>query len=81
MRRFLSMALSAIVALSAMVGCSYDDTALWREMEQVKDRVTSLEEAVIKTNEDIVALQAIVDKDGEAAPAEEASAEAAPAEA
>ena len=55
------MALSAIIALSAVVGCSYDDTALWREMEQVKDRVTSLEEAVIKTNEDIVALQTIVD--------------------
>ena len=55
------MALSAIAALSAMVGCSYDDTALWREMEQVKDRVSSLEEAVIKTNEDIVALQTIVD--------------------
>lgn len=43
------------------MGCSYDDTALWREMEQVKDRVTTLEEAVIKTNEDIVALQTIVD--------------------
>ena len=43
------------------MGCSYDDTALWREMEQVKDRVTTLEEAVIKANEDIVALQAIVD--------------------
>ena len=55
------MALSAVAALSAMVGCSYDDTALWREMEQVKDRVSSLEEAVIKTNEDIVALQTIVD--------------------
>ena len=55
------MALSAIIALSAVVGCSYDDTALWREMEYVKDRVTSLEEAVIKTNEDIVALQTIVD--------------------
>ena len=55
------MAFSAIVALSAVVGCSYDDTALWREMEQVKDRVTILEEAVIKTNEDIVVLQAIVD--------------------
>ena len=55
------MTLSAIIALSAMVGCSYDDTALWREMEQVKDRVSSLEEAVIKTNEDIVALQTIVD--------------------
>ena len=61
MRRFLSLAFSAIVALSAVVGCSYDDTALWREMEQVKDRVTTLEEAVIKTNEDIVALQTIVD--------------------
>ena len=55
------MAFSAIVALSAVVGCSYDDSALWREMEQVKDRVTILEEAVIKTNEDIVVLQAIVD--------------------
>ena len=55
------MALSAIVALSAVVGCTYDDTALWREMEKVKDRVTTLEEAVIKTNEDIVALQTIVD--------------------
>ena len=55
------MALSAIVALSAVVGCTYDDTALWREMEKVKDRVTTLEEAAIKTNEDIVALQTIID--------------------
>ncbi len=43
-----------------MVGCSYDDTSIWNEIENVKDRVETLEEAVIKTNEDIVALQTIV---------------------
>lgn len=43
-----------------MVGCSYDDTNLWNEIENVKDRVETLEEAVIKTNEDIVALQTII---------------------
>ena len=43
-----------------MVGCSYDDTNLWNEIEGVKDRVETLEESVIKTNEDIAALQAIV---------------------
>ena len=47
--------------LAAMVGCSYNDEALWKEVEQIKDRVTTLEEAVIKTNEDIVALQTIVE--------------------
>ena len=55
------MALSVAAALTAMVGCSYDDEALWNEVEQIKDRVTTLEEAVIKTNEDIVALQTIVE--------------------
>ena len=55
------MALSVAATLTAMVGCSYDDEALWNEMEQIKDRVTTLEEAVIKTNEDIVALQTIVE--------------------
>lgn len=60
MRKFLCLALSATVALVAMVGCSYDDTSLWNEIENVKDRVETLEEAVIKTNEDIVALQTIV---------------------
>ena len=55
------MALSVAAALTAMVGCSYDDEAIWNEVEQIKDRVTTLEEAVIKTNEDIVALQTIVE--------------------
>ncbi len=43
-----------------MVGCSYDDEAIWNEIENVKDRVETLEESVIKTNEDIAALQTIV---------------------
>lgn len=43
-----------------MTGCSYDDEAIWNEVEQIKDRVETLEKAVIKTNEDIVALQTIV---------------------
>lgn len=43
-----------------ITGCSYDDEAIWNEVEQIKDRVETLEKAVIKTNEDIVALQTIV---------------------
>ena len=61
MRKFLCLALGVVAALTAMVGCSYDDEALWKEVEQIKDRVTTLEESVIKTNEDIVALQIIVE--------------------
>ena len=61
MRKFLRLALSVAATLTAMVGCSYDDEALWNEVEQIKNRVTTLEEAVIKTNEDIVALQTIVE--------------------
>ena len=60
MRKFLCLALSVVVTLTALVGCSYDDGAIWNEVEQIKDRVETLEETVIKTNEDIVALQAIV---------------------
>ena len=33
------MALSAIVALSAVVGCSYDDTAIWDEFKDLKQDV------------------------------------------
>ena len=48
----------AIVGIS-ITGC-YDDDALWNEMESVKNRVTTLEEAVQKTNGDLSALQTIV---------------------
>ena len=61
MRKILCLALGVVATLTAMVGCSYNDEALWKEIEQIKDRVTTLEEAVIKTNEDIVALQTIVE--------------------
>ena len=54
------MALSVAATLMTMTGCSYDDEAIWNEVEQIKDRVETLEKAVIKTNEDIVALQTIV---------------------
>ena len=54
------MALGVVATLTAMVGCTYDDTAIWNEIENVKDRVDMLEESVIKTNEDIAALQTIV---------------------
>ena len=50
----------SIVAMLVVGSCQYDDTGSWNEMEQIKDRVETLEEAVIKTNEDIVALQAII---------------------
>ena len=54
------MTLGVVATLAAMVGCSYDDQAIWTEIENVKNRVETLEESVIKTNEDITALQAIV---------------------
>ena len=54
------MAVGVVAMLAAMVGCSYDDEAIWNEIENVKDRVETLEESVIKTNEDIAALQTIV---------------------
>ena len=54
------MALGVVATLLAAVGCQYDDTNIWDEMEQIKDRIETLEQAVIKTNEDIVALQTIV---------------------
>ena len=50
----------SIVAMLVVGSCQYDDTGIWNEMEKIKDRMDTLEEAVIKTNEDIVALQAIV---------------------
>ena len=44
----------------SLSNCTYDDSALWNEMEQIKDRVSDLEESVLQTNEEIEALQSIV---------------------
>ncbi|MBO5831115.1 MAG: hypothetical protein J6R01_05880, partial [Alistipes sp.] len=60
MKRVMCLALGAVATLLAAVGCQYDDTNIWNEMEQIKDRVETLEKSVIQTNEDIAALQAIV---------------------
>ena len=60
MRKTILLAVGVVAMLAAMVGCSYDDEAIWNEIENVKDRVETLEESVIKTNEDIAALQTIV---------------------
>ena len=48
----------AIVGIS-ITGC-YDDDVLWNEMESVKNRITTLEAAVQKTNGDITALQTLL---------------------
>lgn len=60
MRKVVCLALGVVAMLTALTGCSYDDSAIWKEIESVKDRVDMLEESVIKTNEDIAALQTIV---------------------
>ena len=48
------MALSAIVALTAVVGCTYDDDAIWERFEE-------LEQDVEQNRADIEALAALVD--------------------
>ena len=58
MKKIFMLLAVAIVGIS-MTGC-YDDDELWNEMESVKNRVTTLEEAVQKTNDDLTALQTIV---------------------
>ena len=54
MRKILCLALSATVALFAMVGCSYDDDAIW-------DKVNGLEEQIDKNRDDIATLTALMD--------------------
>ena len=59
MRKLFVILTVALVGV-LLTSCEYDDTNLWNEIDGVKDRVTALEEAVEKTNGDIVALQTIV---------------------
>lgn len=54
MRKILCLALSATVALSAMVGCSYDDDAIW-------DKVNGLEEQIDKNRDDIATLSSLME--------------------
>lgn len=52
---FMMMALGVI-----LTGC-YDDTLLWDEMKDVKNRLTILENAAKQTNSDITCLQTLVE--------------------
>ncbi len=58
MKKIFILLATALISVS-LTGC-YDDDALWDEMESVKNRVTTLEEAVKKTNDDLTALQTIL---------------------
>ena len=59
MRKNLTILVAVICGFSLMA-CEYDDTALWGEVDEIKGRVTDLEAAVERHNNDIVALQTIV---------------------
>ena len=59
MKKIICFLMAAVGII--LTGCEYDDTNLWNEIENVKNRVTALEEAVKKTNNDISTLQNIVE--------------------
>ena len=59
MRKSFIILTVALVAVS-LTSCEYDDSDLWNDLNGIKNRVTVLEKSVVKTNEDIVALQSIV---------------------
>ena len=50
----------ALVALTGVVSsCKYDDAEIWDSVENLADRVTSLEQLTQQLNSDITAMQAI----------------------
>ena len=54
MRKFLCLALGVVATLTAMVGCSYDDEAIWQ-------RIDNLEEQVEQNRTDIATLTALME--------------------
>ena len=60
MKKILISFVVAFFAIS-LISCKYDDDALWSEMDQVKDRVKALEEAVKEANSNIDAVQSIIE--------------------
>ena len=61
MRKFLLSALSVVATLLVMNSCSYDDSSIWNEVNNVKERVEELEKSVQKINNEIATLQTILD--------------------
>ena len=54
MRKQVFLALSVVAMLTALVGCSYDDGAIW-------DKFNELEEEIDQNREDIETLTALMD--------------------
>lgn len=52
--------LFALFVSATVTSCQYDDSSIWNAVDDLETRVESLEASVTKTNEDLVALQAIV---------------------
>ena len=46
MKKFFVILMVALVGVS-LTSCEYDDEPLWDELEQLKDRVKTLEEVVV----------------------------------
>lgn len=58
MKKILTMAF--IAAALAFGGCAYDDDDLWNKVNEIDDRLTTLEETVRLLNKDIEAMDVIV---------------------
>ena len=59
MKKFFVIMMFALAGIT-MAGCEYDDQPLWSELEQIKDRIKTLEEAVQNANSNVKAVQTIV---------------------
>ena len=60
MRKFFLSIFTALLALG-FVGCEYDDSGLWNEVNSLKDRVLTLEQLCQQMNTNISSLQKIVE--------------------
>jgi len=61
-KKFLSCGIVAIMAMTAtFTSCEYDDNELWNSVNNLTERVKTLEEKVADTNNNLTALQQIVE--------------------
>lgn len=60
MRRCINYVAMMTLTIATLLGCSYDDSEVWNNLNDLDQRVTSLEERVSEINRDIEALESIV---------------------
>ena len=60
MKKLFAILMLALAGIT-LTCCEYDDKPLWTELEQIKERVQILEDAVKKENGNITALKTIVE--------------------